>query len=97
MAKNGAINKTTFTDQTAIQCSEQVKAKAVHITELRNAITKLETYVKNVDNCGYTNCCQSCQNACTCQSSKCQSCQNKCACQSCQNTCACQSCERREC
>ena len=90
MAKNGTINKTTFTDQTKIQNNTSISVKALHVSELRTAIGRLEGYSVNVDNCG----CQSCQNTCTCQSDKCQSCQG---CQSCQNTCTCQSCQRGNC
>lgn len=85
MAKNGTINKTSFTDPTL---TTSIKVKQVHIDELKNAITKLQTYVKNVDNCGncsQSNCCQSCQTT-TCQS--CQTCQRK----NCSNTCNCNCC-----
>ena len=74
MAKNGTINKTNFTDPTL---TISTKVKQVHIDELKNAISKLQTYVKNVDNCGncsQSNCCQSCQ------STTCQSCQRQCNC-----------------
>ena len=87
---NGTINQTNFTDYSDIRATGSTKIKAVHINEMQDALAKLETYVKGVDNCGYTNCCQSCQNACTCQG--CQGCQG---CQSCQNSCTCQSCQHR--
>ena len=96
MAKNGAITATTFTDRSSFTGTAVLKIKQTHITELQNAITRLNTYAANVDNCGYTNCCQSCQNACNQCTDKCEKCQETCACQSnkcekCQETCACQS------
>lgn len=80
MAKNGTINKTTFTDPTL---STSIKVRQVHIDELKNAITKLQTYVKNVDNCGNcsaSNCCQSCQTT---------TCQKNCSCQRYSSNCNC--------
>lgn len=92
MSLNGKITQSTFTD---FPSTTDLVVKTTHITELRNAVNKLNTYIANVDNCGYTNCCQSCQNACACQGCQtCQGCQNTCACQSCQNTCTCQSCQK---
>lgn len=92
MSLNGKITQSTFTD---FPSTTDLVVKATHITELRNAVNKLNTYIANVDNCGYTNCCQSCQNACACQGCQtCQGCQNTCACQSCQNACICQSCQK---
>lgn len=97
MAVNGAITKTNFTDATNLATGVETKVKAIHITELRTAIAKLEQYATHVDNCGYANCCESCQDACACQSCQscqgCQSCQNACSCQSCQST-WCQTCQR---
>ena len=87
MAKNGKINKTTFTDQTNIQNGTSIKSKYIHIKELRDAVIKLEGYAVNVDNCG----CESCQDTCKCQSDKCQSCQT------CQDSCTCESCQRGNC
>lgn len=92
MAVNGTIAKTNFTDADNLANDVATTVKAVHITELRTAISALEGYAKNVDNCGYTNCCESCQDACACQS--CQSCQR---CESCQDACSCQSCESTWC
>ena len=104
MAKNGTINKTTFTDQTNIQNEVSILVKAIHVTELRTAIGRLEQYSVNVDNCGQC----ACQNTCTCQSDKecrCESCQDSCSqckcqsdkecrCESCQDACICQSCQK---
>lgn len=101
MAVNGTIAKTKFTDADNLANGVATTVKAVHITELRTAISALEGYAKNVDNCGYTNCCESCQDACTCQScqtSKCQSCQNACTCQSKSSKCqSCQGCQASQC
>ena len=69
---NGAIAQTSFTDGTAIQNSTPVVAKAIHVTELRTAITALQSYAANVDNCGNCTFCQSCQTT-TCQTAACQS------------------------
>ena len=84
---NDAITKTSFSSISAGTVVTQA-----YLDSLTTAITKLEGYAAKVDNCGYTNCCESCQDSCTCQSSKNQSCQNTCTCQSdknqgCQNTC----------
>lgn len=86
MAVNGTISQTTFTS-----AATGGTVKAVHLTELRNAINKLQTYGKNVDNCGNCTACQTCQTT-SCQG--CQSCQKcqttKCqSCQSCQSECDC--------
>ena len=81
MAVNGAISKTTFTETTVSYTS---KIRPVHITELRTAIDRLQSYAANVDNCGNCTYCQTCQSA-TCQSAVCQS-------QSCQSL-SCQSCQ----
>ena len=89
---NGTISQTTFTDTE--------KISKVNITQLREAVLRLETYVEQVDNCG--NCtgaslCQSatCQNqtcqTTSCQTTTCQSCQS---CQTCQSQ-TCQSCQNR--
>lgn len=86
---NGAISPTAFTDTE--------KISKVNITELREAVLRLETYIEQVDNCG--NCagaslCQSatCQNQ-SCQTTTCQSCQTT-TCQSCQS---CQTCQSQTC
>ena len=82
MAKNGTINKTTFTDQTKIQNNTSISVKALHVSELRTAIGRLEGYSVNVDNCG----CQSCQNTCTCQSCQRGNCNCNCSnCSDCSN------------
>ena len=95
---NGTIAQTAFTDGAAIQAGNKILVKAVHVTELRTAVTALQAAADNVDNCG--NCtaavyCQSCQACQTCQSysAACQSCQ---ACQTCQGA-ACQSCQSYSC
>ena len=49
MAVNGAITKTIFSDPTV---TTSQKINPVHITELRAAITRLQGYATNVDNCG---------------------------------------------
>ena len=85
---NSSISKTFFT-YNSDKSKNDLKIKAKHFDELDVAISALDNYVKNVDNCGVTNCCQSCQNTCACQS--CQSCQNSCSCQS-QCNCNCSSC-----
>lgn len=77
---NGSIAQTSFTDGAAIQSGAAVKVKAVHIYEIRNAITALQSYAGNVDNCGNCTYCQTCQN------NTCQSCQS---CQTCQSNCNC--------
>ena len=77
MAKNGVINKTTFTDQTNIQNNVSITVKAIHVNELRAAIGRLDQYAVNVDNCGQC----ACQNKCTCQSDK------ECRCEYCQDAC----------
>ena len=103
MALNGAISTTSFTDRSLFtNTASTLFIKTIHIQELQASLTALDTYSVNVDNCGYTNCCESCQDTCICQSDKCQSCQNTCnqctdKCQWCQNTCNqctdyCQSC-----
>ena len=97
MAKiNGKITNTTFTDQSALAANNNIKVKKIHITELRNAVAKLNTYLTKVDNCGYTNCCESqcdkskqCTDTCQSQCNKCKQCTD--TCQSCQNKCTCQS------
>lgn len=48
----GPVAKTTFTDYTNISGTTDVKIKKVNIDELRTAISKLQTYAPNVDNCG---------------------------------------------
>jgi len=86
------LNSTVFTDTASFTNESDLYVKEIHLHELQNAITKLNSYLPNVDNCGYVNCCESCQDSCICQSDKCQSCQNACnqctdKCQSCQNAC----------
>lgn len=85
MAKNSTITQTSWT---ALAVGDKVTA--ANITELQTAIAALENYAKNVDNCGFTNFCQSisCQGCQSCQSKTCQS--N--SCQGCQST-SCQSCQ----
>lgn len=70
MAKNGTINKTTFTDSAAVTGTSELKVKAIHVTELQTALEQLNTYAANVDNCGNCVYCQTCQGCQTCQ--KCQ-------------------------
>lgn len=89
MALNGPITQTKFSTikiGTIIDYDDLVA--------INNAITKLEGYSVNVDNCGNcnpSNCCQtqSCQSQ-TCQSTSCQSCQSCQGCQSirCQSECS---------
>ncbi len=60
------------------------KITKYHDEILERAISRLEGYLVNVDNCGNCsplNCCQSCQLCQNCQRNGCQSCQ---LCQSCQ-------------
>ena len=105
-----ATSSTVFTDQTSFNNTSNLFIKEVHLNELQTALTTLNNYLPNVNNCGYINCCESCQNLCICQSDKCQACQNACTnCtngnQGCQNTCSnctsgnqsCQSCQRFAC
>ena len=81
------------------------KIQQVSLTQLQQAIAKLSTYIKKVNNCG--NCynytikstsCQSTKVTTTCQSTSCQSasCQSQ-ACQSCQGCQSCQSQCRYQC
>ena len=86
------INSTIFTDQTNFNNESDLFIKEIHLNELQEALIKLNSYLPAVDNCGFTNCCESCQDSCICQSDKCQACQNTCTCQSdkcqkCQNSC----------
>lgn len=98
ITKNGTIANTSFS---SINTSTAMSKS--HIEELRNAVTKLETYVTHIDNCGNcsaSNCCQSCETceSSSCQSSPCQStpCQTQtCQTQTCQTT-PCQSCQSCE-
>lgn len=94
MAVNGTIAKTSFTDSSI---SSSLKVKSVHITELRTAITRLQGYAVNVDNCGNCTYCQTCQTA-TCQGVTCQSksCQSL-SCQICQVYDGNYSCQEMEC
>lgn len=71
MAKNGTIAQTVWTDPTL---STAVKVKAVHFTELRTAITALQTAQKNVTNCN----CAAANKCQSCQKTTCQSCQKQC-------------------
>lgn len=82
MTVNGTITKTEFADEPV---NESYKIGRIHIEELRQAITRLQAYGANVDNCGNCVYCQSCQEA-TCQETSCQSasCQSV-SCQSCQS------------
>ena len=82
MGANGTITKTSWTT-----VSKEEKVVVSHISEIQAAIAKLEGYAKNVDNCGFTNYCQTCQNV-TCQSITCQGCQGCQRCQSCQRNCS---------
>lgn len=75
MAVNGTISKTTFTDTIT---AGTTLIKAIHLNELNNAITTLNSKKSNVNNCDCnvctSNCCQTCQTQ-TCQSySQCASC-----------------------
>ena len=93
MAKNGTINKTTFTDSAAVTGTSELKVKAIHVTELQTALEKLNTYGANVDNCGNCVYCQSCQGCQTCQKCQSSSCQST-SCQSCQSI---SQCSQRDC
>ena len=64
MAVNGLISTTSFTLKQPKQDIDAIKA----------AITRLEGFSVNVENCGYGLKCQSCQGCQYCQA--CQSCQN---------------------
>lgn len=57
---NGKIIKTIFTDAKEITEGTSLKAKSIHVAELRKAITALDSYAKNVDNCGNCAYCQIC-------------------------------------
>lgn len=68
MATNSTITPTVFTIP---QKGEKILAehKIDSNTQLLEAITKLQQYSANVDNCGNcaaSNCCQSCQRQCDC-------------------------------
>nr|DAF86044.1 MAG TPA: hypothetical protein [Siphoviridae sp. ctr0c13] len=80
---NGKIANTAFTDAGAIFANTSLKAKAVHVEELRKAIAALEGYAENVDNCGNCRPCQACQGCQTCQKCQSASCQSA-PCQTCQ-------------
>jgi len=91
---NGIITPTTFTSSTIISKTS--------LEEIRAAVTNLDDYLINVDNCG--NCyadyivtcetCQGCQACETCQTCQvCQSCQNN-TCQGCQSCQGCQTCQK---
>lgn len=85
MAVNGAISKTVWTNPVLSAGTSPVRM--IHVTELRDAIQRLQNLTPNVQNCGY-NPCQSCQSY-TCQSSSCQTCQTCQRCQTCQSQCNC--------
>lgn len=85
MAVNGTISKTVWTDPVLSAGTSPVRV--IHVTELRDAIQRLQNLTPNVQNCGY-NPCQSCQSY-TCQSSSCQTCQTCQRCQTCQSQCNC--------
>ena len=97
------FESTVFTDIDSFNDISDLYVKEIHILELQNALNKLNTYLPNADNCGYVNCCESCQNTCICQSDKCESCQDACTqctdkCESCQDACTqctdkCQKCQ----
>lgn len=84
MAKNGTIAQTKWTE-----IKRGSKVVPNYLNELSNAITKLEKYGVNVDNCGVANCCQSCQGCQACQGCQSQSCQGCQSCQSCQKLSEC--------
>lgn len=90
MATNGIITSTTWTD--SVITANVTEIRAIHFTEIRTAIGKIQSLAPGVTNCGY-NPCQSCQShACqSCQSYPCQTCQSY-PCQSCQSY-PCQSCQ----
>lgn len=87
MAKNGPITQTSWT-----ALAVGGKVTAANITELQTAITALEGYAKNVDNCGFTNFCQKCQTCQRCQRCQRQTCQST-SCQGCQKCQSCQECQ----
>lgn len=64
---NGVINKTVFNLNTKMPMQIDMNA-------INTAITNLQNYAINVENCGYPEKCQTttCQ---SCQSTSCQSCQ----------------------
>ena len=82
---NSAISTSAFSDSNTGQI-----VKNVSLTELKNAIDKLSTYMNKVSNCNnciaYTIKSTSCQST-TCQSTGCQGCQKCQACQYCQKQC----------
>ncbi len=80
---NDRIEQTVFTDAAAVSENTSLKAKAVHVEELRQAITALEGYAVNVDNCGNCIYCQTCEECQTCQSCQSKTCQSS-SCQTCQ-------------
>jgi hypothetical protein len=90
MAKNGTINKTTFTDTSALTDTSELKVKAIHVTELQTALEQLTAYGTNVDNCGNCTFCQTCQKCQTCQGCQSQKCQSS-SCQTCQSISQCSS------
>ena len=61
MANNGTIEKTVFTDGAGLSGEDEVLVKAIHVSELQEALRKLNDYVQNVDNCGNCAFCQVCQ------------------------------------
>lgn len=85
---NGIIAPTTFTSSTIISKTS--------LEEIRAAVTNLDNYLINVDNCGncytdYNVTCETCQGCQVCEA--CQSCQNN-TCQGCQSCQGCQTCQR---
>lgn len=90
MAVNGTISQTAFTDKSAAaDTTTKLLIKAVHINELRTAITALNNAKANVDNCGNCTACQTCQSNQANQKSVDQACQ-KSVNQSCQADQVCQ-------
>lgn len=89
MALNGSIAQTSFSS-----ISRGTIVKHIDLEAITNAVSKLEGYAANVDNCGNcspANCCQSQ----SCQSQSCQKCQSQtCQSVSCQS---CQSCQGLKC
>ena len=83
---NDTISQTNLTVPSA-----NTRVESSYFLKIKSAIDNLETYNSQcVENCGYSNCCQSCQACQSCQSDRCQSCQTCQGCQSCQSQ-SCQS------
>ena len=68
MAVNGVIPQTVFS----------LSSPGTDISAIKTAISKLETFSINVENCGYPAKCQDCQGCQACQT--CQRCQSQCNC-----------------